>query len=122
MDTDAARRARQSAWKQDLTHATTDEEACAPEWADLLAQIIDDTSAVKALIEAETNAFVTHPDIRVALERRQRADVRARDAIARINTSIKRLNFIAPPHGRFQRVPLDADSLLRPLFTSPRAV
>lgn len=120
MDTDAARRARRKAIKEDLAEVYTDEEASPPEWVDLLSQVRDETGQLREEIAAQTNSFVAESDIRSALARRERFVNRARDRVARINEKTRRLNLIVP-NARFTRGTLDADELLRPLYRSTRA-
>jgi hypothetical protein len=62
----AARRARQKAFKSDLTRAYSDEEASPPEWLDLLNSIRGDTKALRIDIDGETKRFVAESDIRAA--------------------------------------------------------
>lgn len=119
MDTDAARRARRTAIKADLTQAYTDEEAAPPEWVDLLSRVRDATQAILVDAARATEAFVTRPDIRTALRERERTAERLRTESARVNQLIARLNLIAP-HERFTRAHVDIDALLRPLFHSQR--
>lgn len=120
MDTDAARRARRQAIKQDLAEAYTDEEACPPEWVDLLARATAEKQAIGDAIAAVTSAFVNEPDIRRALEARERFTERTRERIATLNAQIRRLNVLAP-HGRFTRAGLDPDEALRPLYRAKRS-
>ena len=105
---------------EDLAYVTTDEEACPPEWVDLLMQVRDQTGSLREEIEAETKRFVTDPDIRTALARRERFASRAHERIAKINDRTRRLNLIAP-NARFTRGTLDADEILRPLYRCVRA-
>ena len=120
MDVQAAMRARQKAIKADLTQAYSDEEACPPEWVDLIARVRREAAATQAEISQETRRFVQDPDIRRALARRDSASTRLRDRITQINQHIRRLNAIAP-HPRFTRAVLDVDEALRPLYRSRRA-
>jgi hypothetical protein len=119
MDVDAARRARRQAIKQDLAEAYTDEEASPPEWVDLLTRIRDETRTLRDEVDTDTERFVSEPDIRVALARRDRFASRARERIAKINERTRRLNLIAP-NARFTRGTIDADEILRPLYRSTR--
>jgi len=119
VSSNAARRARQRAFKADLTRAYSDEEASPPEWLDLLNTVRDDTKALRADIEQETKTFVAEQDIRAALSRRERFEAAVRERTATLNRTISRLNLIAP-HSRFTRAALNADELLRPLFRTPR--
>ena len=119
MDTHAARKARRQTFKANLAEAYTDEEATPPEWVDLRAAITDEAKTIRTKIDEETEAFVNEADIRRAIERRMRAEIALRDAIASVNKMVARLNLIAP-HQRFTKTTLDADELLRPLFRSPR--
>ncbi len=119
MDVQAARRARQRSIKADLTQAYTDDEACPPEWVELMARVRREASAVQAEITAETRRFVEDADIRRALGRRDSVSARLRDRIEHINRQIRRLNVIAP-HPRFTRAVLDVDEALRPLYRSRR--
>ena len=121
MNTEAARRARQKAIKADLAQAYSDDEACPPEWVDLLTEVRERSTALRADIVAETRRFVADPDIRAALERRSRVADEVRTRVAAVNEKVRRLNLIAP-HPRFTRAALDADELLRPLFRSGRDV
>ena len=119
MDAQAARRARQKAIQADLVYATTDDEACPPEWVDLLDQAREASRTIRDSVQYEAARFVSEPDIRQALSRRERFDARLREQIARVNEQIRRLNLIAP-NGRFQRGTLDPDEILRPLFRAER--
>jgi hypothetical protein len=119
VNTNAARRARRKAIKADLTHAYSDDEAAPPEWLDLLNTVNDETGELRRDVARETDRFVTEPDIRAALDRRERFASSARDRIVKVNRTIARLNLIAP-HARFTRAALDAEALLRPLFRTPR--
>lgn len=119
MDVQAARRARQKAIKADLTQAYSDEEACPPEWVDLIARVRREASAAQAEISEETRRFVQEPDIRRALARRDGVSARLHHRITQINERIRRLNAIAP-HPRFTRAVLDVDEALRPLYRSRR--
>lgn len=119
MDVQAERRARQKSIKADLTQAYSDEEACPPEWVDLIARVRREASAAQAEIAEETRRFVQDPDIRRALGRRDSVTVQLRDRIEHINRQIRRLNAIAP-HPRFTRAVLDVDEALRPLYRSRR--
>jgi hypothetical protein len=121
MDVAAARRARQKTIKANLSEAYTDEEACPPEWLDLLSSVRAQAAAVQADISGETRRFIEEPDIRTALVRRERVSVQLRDRIAAINQKIRRLNLIAP-HARFTRAALDVEEVLRPLYRSRRNV
>ena len=105
---------------EDLAYVVNDEEACPPEWVDLLMQIRDHTSALREQVERETTHFVSDPDIRSALQRRERFASRARELVTKVNEKTRRLNLIAP-NGHFTRGTLDADELLRPLYRSSRA-
>jgi len=115
----AARRARQKAFKADLSRAYSDEEAVPPEWLDLLNSIRDETEALRADVDNETKRFATDHDIRAALKRRERFASAARERTTELNRMTARLNLIAP-HARFTRAALDAEELLRPLFRTPR--
>jgi hypothetical protein len=119
MDVDAARRARRKAIKDDLAEAYTDEEASPPEWVDLLAQVRADAARLRDEVADETSRFVTEPDIRSALTRRERFASAARERVVKINDKTRRLNLIAP-NSRFTRATLDAEELLRPLYRSTR--
>lgn len=119
MDTEAARRARRIAIKHSLLDAYDDEEACPPEWVDITAEVRERTEALRARLADETQRFVAHPDVRVALRRRGRITRHTIEEVAKLNEKIRRLNLIAP-NSRFTRAALDADELLRPLYRSPR--
>jgi hypothetical protein len=119
MDADAARRARQKTIKADLRDALTDEEACPPEWVDLITEIRDRTAYLERYVLAETERFISEPDVRVAIERRERARTAVADRVAEINARVRRLNLIAPLP-RFQRNALDRDEMLRPLYLTRR--
>lgn len=121
MDPQAARRARRRRIKWDLLEAFDDEEACPPEWVDLGTEVRRDTDELKTLVERETDRFVHEPDIRRALERRERVAERVRKEAIRTNRKIRRLNLLAPLP-RFQRPTLDPERLLRPLYRSRRRV
>ena len=121
MDVDAARRARRKAIKQDLAEVYTDDEASPPEWVDLLTVIRDETARLRAEVTEETQRFVSDPDIRSALERRERFASRGRDRITKINEKTRRLNLIAP-NARFTRGTLDADEILKPLYRARRSL
>ena len=119
MDTHAARKARREAFKRDLAASYTDTEAVPPEWLDLTRAIIDGAGKLRERITAETEAFVTEPDVKRALARRDEARSEVLRTIAVLNQMIARLNLIAP-HQRFTKTPIDADEALRPLFRTPR--
>ena len=119
MDVGAARRARQKAIRDDLRQAYSEEEACPPEWLDLLGDIREQSRSLQEDISLETRLFITEPDIREALARRDRVASRLLDRIISVNHKIRRLNMIAP-HARFTRAALDTDEILRPLYRSPR--
>lgn len=119
MDTQAAARARRRAIKEDLSEAYTEEEACPPEWVDLLAIIRSEAASLRDDISAETRFFVEVADIRTALTRRERVSTQLRVRAEELNTHIRRLNDIAP-HPRFTRAMLDIDEALRPLYRSRR--
>lgn len=119
MDTEAARRARQKQIKEDLLDAFTDEEACPPDWVDALVDADEAIHDVRRLVERETERFVSEPDVRRALERRERVADQVRERAGEANTKVRRLNLIAPLP-RFQRTPLDPEELLRPLYRSRR--
>lgn len=120
MDTHAARRARRKEIQADLAKAYTDEEACPPEWVELLERTQTEGAAVKQEIRSAAEAFVHEPDIKVALAQRERSAERLRGRIERLNGLIRRLNLIAP-NGRFTRGTFDGDELLRPLYRSERS-
>ena len=119
MDAQAARRARQKSIQTDLAHAYSDEEACPPEWLDLLDQVRDGSRSIRESVERETARFVGEPDIRRALAQRERVDVRLREQIAKVNDLTRRLNLIAP-NSRFHRATLDTEEVLKPLFRAER--
>ena len=119
MDAQAARRARQKTIQADLAHAYTDEEASPPEWVDLLDRTREASQSIRESVQYEAARFVSEPDIRRALAQRERIDAHVRDQITKLNEQIRRLNLIAP-NSRFQRAPLDADEILRPLFRAER--
>lgn len=119
MDQGAARRARQKRIKADLAEAYTDEEASPPEWVDILTEVKEATASLEAEISRETERFTTDPDVKAALDRRERVANNALRRIDELNAKIKRLNLIAP-NARFTRPAIDADRLLRPLFRSER--
>lgn len=119
MDAQAQRRARQKVIRADLAEAYTEEEACPPEWVDLLSRIRERSRTIQAAISAQTTAFATDPDIKRALLARDRTTQRLRAEIEQLNTLIRRLNVIAP-HARFTRAALDPDELLRPFYRTPR--
>ena len=119
MDAQAAQRARQKTIQADLANAYTDEEASPPEWVDLLDRTREASRSIKESVQYEAARFVSEPDIRRALAQRERFDGQVRAQIARVNEQIRRLNLIAP-NSRFQRGPLDADEILRPLFRAER--
>jgi hypothetical protein len=114
------RSARRKALEADLTKAYTDEEAVPPEWLYLLNTIKEDTASLRADVTTETKRFVDEPDIRHALARRERVTASFRERIAAVNTSVARLNLIAP-HARFTRAALQADEVLRPLYRAARS-
>jgi hypothetical protein len=120
MDTDAARRARQNTIKADLAEAFTDEEACPPEWVDLLSRTTTERVAIAETVEKATVAFVNEPDIRRALRDRERLAAKIRERVAKLNADVMRMNLLVP-HSRFTRAGLDAEETLRPLFNSRRA-
>src|SRR5262249_28494949 len=119
MDSDAARKARRIGYKANLAEAYDDEEAVPPEWVDLSTAIADEARAIRERIDAETATFVTDPDIRRAMTRRERAAGELTERVVRVNRMVNRLNLIAPL-ARFTRTALDVDELLRPLFRTPR--
>jgi hypothetical protein len=119
VNTRSARKARQKAVQADLTRAYTDEEASPPEWVDILAELEDAMPQLADIVRIETELFVTEPDVRAALARRERTAASVRNRVADLNGKIRRLNLIAP-HPRFTRPVLDADRLLLPLFRSAR--
>ncbi len=119
MDTDAARRARQKTFKADLAEAYTDEEACPPEWVDLLDGTTKEKALIRAEIDDETSRFASEPDIKRALERRARFEQKIRERIIELNRNVTRLNLIAP-NSRFTRGTLVADEVLKPLFRTTR--
>ena len=120
MDVQAAAKARRRAIKEDLAQAYTDEEACPPEWVDLMARIREQAASLRDDISAETRFFVEVADIREALARRERVGTTLRTRTEELNRAIRRLNEIAP-HPRFMRAVLDVDEALRPLYRSRRA-
>ncbi len=119
MDVQAARRARQKDIKTDLRQAYSDDEACPPEWVDLMARVRREASAVQSEISLQTRRFVEEPDIKRALAQRDSVTARLRDRVSQLNEQIRRLNTIAP-HPRFTRAVLDVDEVLRPLYRSRR--
>ena len=119
MDAQAARRARQKTIQADLAQAYADEEACPPEWVDLLDRVRERTGAIRETVQYEAARFVTEPDIRRALSQRERVDSRLREQIAKVNEETRRLNLIAP-NWRFQRATLDPEEILKPLFRAER--
>jgi hypothetical protein len=119
VNSNAARRARQKAITPDLTQAYTDEEAAPPEWLDLLTHVRDETNALRADVQHETERFASEPDIRAALARRERIAASLRQRAGALNKTVSRLNLIAP-HSRFTRAPLDVEQLLRSLYRTPR--
>jgi hypothetical protein len=120
MDTEAARRARQAKIKADLAEAYSDEEACPPEWVDILVEVDGTVATIRTAVVAETARFAAEDDIRRALVRRERVAHELRERMAALNTKIRRLNLIAPLP-RFHRVALDPDDALRPLFRMRRS-
>jgi hypothetical protein len=119
MDTEAARRARRQRIKWDLLQAFSDEEACPPDWLDTLVEVDAELGSVRERVTRETERFVTDPDIKRALRRRERVSGELQDHAKRVNTKIRRLNLIVPLP-RFQRTPLDPEELVRPLFQARR--
>jgi hypothetical protein len=119
MDIEAQRKARRAAIKADLRHAYHDDEASPPEWVDLLERARSGAKAVRDKAAAETQAFVSEPDIKKALARRERMSAKLRQEIENLNKTIRRLNLVAP-NARFTRGELDADEILQPLFRSNR--
>lgn len=119
MDNDAARRARRTAIQADLREAYTDEEASPPEWVDLLTQVRTGATELRDLVAKETDRFVSEPDIRNAIKRRDRIAAEIRTRVAELNRKVGRLNLLSP-HARFTRGTLNAEELLRPLFRSKR--
>jgi len=113
------RRARRRSFEQDLARATTDEEACPPEWTDILIEVRRGAADLRELVSRETDRFAREPDVRVALARRERVASEVRARVGQVNERIRRLNLIAPLP-RFQRGPLDPDDLLLPLFRTRR--
>lgn len=119
MDPAAARRARRRKIKVDLLDAFDDEEACPPEWVDLLAEVRAETEDLRDLVRRETDRFAREPDIRRALDRRGHVASAVRERASEINARIRRLNLLAPL-ARFQRATLDLEALLRPLYRTRR--
>ena len=68
----------------------------------------------------ETELFVSEPDIRIALDRRERFAARIRDEIVKLNEKVRRLNLIAP-NARFTRGTFDAEVVLQPLSRAKRS-
>ena len=120
-DTDAARRARRKAIKEDLAEVYSDDEAHPPEWVDLISEIREGAERIPIDVARETDRFVNEPDIRVALDRRERFSAKVREEIAKHNQKVRRLNLIAP-NPRFTRGTIDADVTLRPLYRATRNV
>lgn len=120
MDVKAAAKARRKAIKEDLVQAYTDEEACPPEWVELMARVREQAASLRDAISVETRFFVEVADIRDALSRRERVGALLRTRAEELNNQIRRLNAIAP-HPRFMRAVLDVDEALRPLYRSRRA-
>lgn len=118
-DTDAARRARQKQIKADLLEAFDDDEASPPEFVDLAIEIDERITRLRNHVPGAVERFVGDPDIRSALRGRELAEAAIRREARAINEKVKRLNFIAP-HDRFQRAPVDADALVRPLYRARR--
>jgi hypothetical protein len=119
MDSDAARRARHKTIKADLAEVYDDDEACPPEWVDLLDRTTSEKRAIRESVEAATLAFASEPDIRRALRNRDVFAERTGERIVTLNALVGRLNLLAP-HARFTRAGLDAPETLRPLFRTPR--
>src|SRR5437763_1237393 len=82
-------------------------------------EIEDRTAALRALLASEVEAYLTEPDIRIALARRERASATVRSEADAVNARVRRLNLIAPLD-RFQRAPLDALPLLESLRLARR--
>lgn len=121
MDVEAARRARRKKLKDDLLEAFDDDEASPPEFVDLAIEIDGRIARLRERVPEAVEQFVADPDIRTALRGRERAEADIRREAHAINEKVKRLNFIAP-HDRFQRAPLDADTLVRPLYKARRVM
>lgn len=119
MDAQAARRARQKTIQADLANAYTDEETSPPEWVDLLDRTRAASRSIRESVQYESARFVSEPDIRRALARRERVDAQVRDQIAKINEQVRRLNLLVP-NSRFQRGTLDAEEVLKPLYRAER--
>lgn len=105
--------------KHDLTEAYTDEEACPPEWVDILTHVRAFTSSLRDAVADEVKRFVREPDIRRALSRRERFSTETRKRVEEMNVRIRRLNLIAP-NPRFNRSTIDASAELAPLYRVPR--
>lgn len=103
----------------DLDRATTDDEACPPEWADILTKVNSEIALIKADIKAEITRYVDEPDVRLALRRRDQITQSIKSRIDKINSSIRRLNLIAPV-ARIQRSPIDGEDLLKQLYRTRR--
>ena len=119
MDAEAAGRARRKGFQRNLADAYTDEEACPPEWAELLVRAKDAAAQIHRIVDEETQRFATEPDVRKALARRERAVIDLRNRVDKHNAAVRRLNLIAPLP-RLQRHTLEAEEVLRPLFRTPR--
>ena len=119
MDPEAERRARAKRMVSDLARATTDEEACPPEWTDIGIEVRQRTAKLRESVEAEADLFASTPDVRVALARRERMAEGLRREVAYINAKVRRLNMIAPLP-RFQRPEIDEEEILRPLYRTRR--
>jgi hypothetical protein len=119
MDAQAARRARQKTIQADLALAYSDEEACPPEWVDLLDRTREASRSITEAVQYAAARFVSEPDIRRALALRERVDAQVREQVATANAQIRRLNLLAP-NSRFQRGTLDAEEILRPLYRAER--
>lgn len=104
-----------------LDQVYTDEEACPPEWAELMLRIDETTQNLREAISQATRRFVHEPDVRIALQNRERADKELRARGEAVNHAVARLNLISPLP-RFQRNCLDIDELLKPLYRTRRQI
>lgn len=115
MDSDAARRARRKAIKEDLAEVYDDDEASPPEWVDLLSRTRAERSDLSALIERAAEDFSREPDIRRALALRENVSEAVRTRAEELNRKIARLNLLVP-HPRFSRPAFDVEEAIRALY------
>lgn len=93
----------------------TDDEASLPEWVDLMTQIDETSAKLRKRADTDAERFANEPDVKRALADRERSADGLRTQAEKINSMVRRLNLISPL-SRFQRSPIDADELVKPLY------